>query len=234
MSDDLTGSMFDYYAQRAPEFDDVYLGGGPASISDPQAYRDEVDILARIVERTCQGDLLDLACGTAFWLPYYASRCSHITLFDQSQEMLAVARDRAASAGATDRTTTITGDALAYDFGEDRFDTALAAFLISHFTVGQEALLFDRLKTALKAAGQILILDSVWNDARAQSRSKKGPQTRTLADGRAFEIYKKYFDRDDLAALATDHGVDVSVEHFGKVYFAARVTFEGEWRLSQS
>lgn len=226
MTDDLKRSMFDYYSQRAPEFDDIYRGAGPASVPDPGAYRSEVKVLAGIVEQTCHGDLIDLGCGTAFWLPYYAGRCSRITLFDQSEAMLAAARRRAAEARVADRTATVAGDVLAHDFGPARFDSVLVGFLLSHLTDEEEARFFRLLTSLVKPCGAILILDSTWSEARARTRRKAGPQTRTLEDGREFLIYKKHFDQNDLVAMATTHGVKVAVEHFGKVFLAARVSVE--------
>ena len=221
MNNDVNSSMLEYYGQRAPEFDDVYLGGGPASISDPEAYRHEVDVLSNIIRLTCSGKLIDVACGTAFWLPHYAAQCSSITLFDQSGEMLRHAQARATTTGVTDDTTIISGDALDHDFGQDQFDTAIVAFLISHFTAEQEGRFFRAMRRALKPGGRIVILDSVWNDARAQTREKEGPQKRTLADGREFTIYKKYFNKSDISEMQSIHKIGFTLEHFGKVFFAA-------------
>lgn len=49
-------------------------------------------MLEGIVAGVVHGRLLDLACGTAYWLPHYAANCPRITLFDQSDRMLAEAR----------------------------------------------------------------------------------------------------------------------------------------------
>ena len=226
MDEELKQSMYQYYSQRAPEYDLIYQGGIPASTSDPQVYRDEVAILSDIVGDFCRGDLIDLACGTAFWLPRYGDRCSHITLFDQSQEMLAEARERVYSAGVTGRTTLLTGDVFDHDFGQTAYDCALVGFLLSHVTAQQEADLFRSFKSIVKPKGVVLILDSAWSDDRARTRSKEGSQMRTLADGRQFRIYKKHFTRDDLLAMKATHEIRLTIEHFGNVFFAARVTFE--------
>lgn len=229
MDEELKRSMFEYYRQRASVYDEIYSGGGPASIPDPQAYRSEVGVLANIVKRLCSGDLLDIACGTAFWLPHYADKCNHITLLDQSKEMLVQANARAASAGATDRTSSMCADVLHHDFGDSRFDCVLVAFLMSHFSPEQEATFTDVLKSIAKPRGKILFLDTVWNNARALTRDKEGLQERTLPDGRQFQIYKKYFTEDDVSALSRALGIDLTTEHFGRVFFAASgVAGEGD------
>ena len=203
MSLDLKESMLEYYTHCAQEFDEKYKGRGSESILDPQACQDEVLILSDIVKATCSGNLLDMACGTAFWLPHYASNCYHITLFDQSYGMLVQAQNRAASIGVSDLITTISGDALSYQFRENQFDIVLVAFLISHFTADQEARFFQMLKSIIKPNGKVLVLDSVWSDTHGQNRKKEGIQRRSIGNGREFQVYKKYFTKKDLSSFHT-------------------------------
>jgi hypothetical protein len=81
MDPDLRLRMLRYYDERAPEYEEAYvLGTGTASIPDPQVFRTEAAVLGGIVERCAHGRLMDLACGTGYWLPSYARRCSRITL----------------------------------------------------------------------------------------------------------------------------------------------------------
>jgi len=225
MDSDLKQSTFDYYSARAPEFDDVYTGLGPASIANREVYREEAIRLEGIVGRVCSGALLDVACGTAYWLTGYAGNCKSITLFDQSEEMLAAAMKRAGEAGAAQKVTTVRGDALELDVGDSRFDCALVAFLVSHLTDDQETRLFLRLKRVLKPGGTVLLMDSSWSLEREMVRAKEGEQERTLSDGRTFRVYKKYLDREDIAAVKKRHGLDLSIEHYGQVFFAARGCF---------
>ena len=98
MSSDIKASMSEYYNERAEEYEEVYtLGKGPASIPDPEAYKAEVNILAEIVRKLCYGRIIDIGCGTGFWLPYYFSQSSHITLIDQSAQMLSECKKKIAS-----------------------------------------------------------------------------------------------------------------------------------------
>ena len=84
MDSDLRQRMLTYYDERAPEYEEAYtLGGtGTASIPDPEIFKAETRALAGIVGRFAHGRLMDLACGTAYWLPHYAPNCSRMTLFD--------------------------------------------------------------------------------------------------------------------------------------------------------
>jgi SAM-dependent methyltransferase len=225
MNTDLIRSMSQYYRERVPEYDEVYRGRGPASISEPDTYEHEVAILSDVVRRTLSGNLIDLACGTAFWLPGYAVNIDRVTLLDQSHEMLAAARARAESAGILDRSTVVCGDVFNRRIETGPFDWALVGFLISHFTSEQEACFFRVLRPLLKPGGGFLVLDSVWTKARARVRNKEGPQERRLKDGRRFRIYKKYFEERDLMAMEEIHSITLVTEYFGTAFFTSRGAF---------
>ena len=93
MARDLQRQMFAYYEERAPEYEEAYtLGTGTASIRDAEVFKAEARVLADVVAGTARGRIMDLACGTAYWMPHYSPACSRVTLFDQSKRMLAEAR----------------------------------------------------------------------------------------------------------------------------------------------
>lgn len=111
MDSDLRQRMLAYYDERAPEYEEAYTRGtGTASISDPEVFKAETRVLAGIVGQVVQGRVMDLACGTAYWLPEYAPHCPRISLLDQSDKMLAEARARANRLGIADRCVFVQGD----------------------------------------------------------------------------------------------------------------------------
>jgi ubiquinone/menaquinone biosynthesis C-methylase UbiE len=222
----LRRGMLRYYDERAPEYEDAYvLGTGTASIPDPEVFRREAVLLAGIVERFARGRLVDLACGTGYWLPHYAARCSQITLIDQAPRMLDECRKKIATLDAPDRITIVRDDVLEHPFTSGAFDSALIGFLISHLTGDQEQTLFERVRRLLDAKGRFLILESAWSPERARVNVKVERQERRLNDGSRFEIYKRYLDRQDIHGWATKYGVATSVEFFGTAFVAV----SGQW-----
>ena len=225
----LEDSMRAYYDERAGEYEELYtLGTGPASISDPNAYKGESAALSKMVAEFAQGELIDVGCGTGFWLPHYAPNCSRITLLDQSGKMLCECRKKAQSLGIEEKCTLIQGDFFSHAFLENTFDTAIVGFFLSHVPQSLETNFFDRLRRMLKPIGRFLILDSIWSGERAKTRSKAGRHKRTLNDGRDFEIYKRYFDANDFQAMAEAHKVTFSVVHAGRVFIVAEGRFPPE------
>ncbi len=221
MDDYLKRSMCDYYDERAPEYEDVYRGSGPASIADPDAYKSESAALSELVGGLCKSDLIDIACGTGFWLPHYSKNCSAITLFDQSPKMLAESKRKAEQLGISDRCTFVRGDYFDHAFEPGAFDMAVIGFLLSHIPDELEQDFFQKLKNMLKPDGSFLILDSIWNNERAKTRDKIGRHQRKLSDGRTFEIYKRYFVESDFRAMASKYELSLSIAHTGRVFIAA-------------
>jgi ubiquinone/menaquinone biosynthesis C-methylase UbiE len=223
MDRELRHSMLRYYDERASEYEEAYvLGTGTASIPDPEVFRSEASLLTRIVEQFARGRLVDLACGTGYWLPSYVAGCSGITLIDQAPRMLQECRQKVASLtrAARDRITIVQADVLEHPFRPRAFDSALVGFLISHLTDEEEPQLFERLKTILDADGRFLILDSAWSPERARCNRKTERQERRLNDGSRFEIYKRYIDRQDIVEWERKYGVATSIEHFGAAFIA--------------
>jgi ubiquinone/menaquinone biosynthesis C-methylase UbiE len=223
---ELRRRMLAYYDERAPEYEEAYtLGTGTASITEPEVFTAEALLLAGIVGQIARGRIMDLACGTAYWLPHYAQNCSHMTLFDQSDNMLAEARGKATRLGVLDRCDFVLGDFFEQEFGEHTCDTVLVGFFLSHLSEVQETLLFDALRTMLKAGGRFLILDSSWSAERAKFNARVERQARELNDGTAFEIYKRYCDRDDISGWTHAYGVTLRIEHFGQAFYAVSGAF---------
>ncbi len=218
-------SMNEYYDERAAEFDEIYtLGKPPGSVKDPELYMKEARALATIVRAHCHGDLLDIPCGTGYWLGFYAENCSAITLVDQSENMLRESREKAREHDVESITRFFRGDALEVQLEDRSFDSVLIGFFLSHITDRQMALFFRNLRNLLKPDGRVLILDSIWSPFR-RSRPKEGTTNRRLNDGRQYEIYKRYFETADLDRMSKSYGMDFSLLHEGELYigFTGRV-----------
>jgi demethylmenaquinone methyltransferase/2-methoxy-6-polyprenyl-1,4-benzoquinol methylase len=227
MDTDLRRRMLAYYDERAPEYDEAYtLGTGTASMPDAELFKTEARVLTSIVGEIARNRIMDLACGTAYWLPHYAANCSRITLFDQSDRMLTESRARANRLGILDRCVFLRGDFFEHGFEQNAYDTALVGFFLSHLTEAQERLLFDALRIMLDSTGRFLILDSTWSPERARWNAKVERQPRRLNDGTSFDIYKRYCDRDDISRWAREYGVRLRIEHFGPAFYAVSGAFD--------
>ncbi len=216
--------MNEYYNERAAEFDEIYtLGKPPGAVTDPELYMEEARSLGQLVREHCRGSVLDIPCGTGYWLQFYAANCSAITLVDQSENMLGEGREKALALGVEPITRVMMSDALEVSLEDRSFDTVLVGFFLSHVTDSQMGPFLHRLRNALKPSGRVLIMDSSWTRYRG-SRPKEGTTVRTLNDGRQFEIYKRYFERDDFDRFSESCEMDFTVQYEGKLYLGVTGT----------
>jgi ubiquinone/menaquinone biosynthesis C-methylase UbiE len=226
MDQGLRDRMLVYYNERASEYEEAYtLGTGTASITDPTVFTTEIGVLERIVRGFGSGHLLDLACGTGYWLPLYIGNCSRVTLFDQSERMLSECGLKVRRRAVADRCSLVRGDIFDYDFAPRAYDCALVGFLLSHTSEAQEHLVMQVLRKTIRPGARVLILESAWTDVRARFNHKVEQQTRRLNDGTEFQIYKRYIGRDDIAAWDRKYGLRTTIEHFGEALCAVSATF---------
>ncbi len=215
-----------YYNERAKEYEELYtLGGATASIPNPESYKNEAKIISELLKKFIKGKIVDIACGTGYWLPYYAPNSRKITLIDQSQEMLNECKQKIGYLEINKKCKLICDDFFNCEFEEKEFDIGLIGFFLSHCNEEQEKLFFDKIKKMLKVDGEMWFLDSAWNKERSKVRDKLGIQERELKNGRKFNIYKKYFDKSDVQALAVKYKIKFDVLHQGKIFIVFRGVF---------
>ncbi len=221
MNDAFKEAMMSYYDARAPEYDEIYVGKGPVSIPDPALYKDEAEVTARIVSTFGTGHLVDIACGTGYWLPYYARNCSKITLVDQSGKMLSECRRRVEELGMREKCDPIQSDFFKASFKNTLFDSALVGFLLSHLSSEKEETFFRKLLRILNPGSRLMVIDSAWSKRRQQYRQKEGVQERALDDGRIFSIYKRYFSKSDIEGTLSRHHFRLDSYWEGDAWFVA-------------
>ena len=172
-----------YYERRAPEYDDWYLGTGRFADRDRPGWHEELDALRQALESLPPARTLDVACGTGFLTRHLPGE---IVGLDQSEAMLAEARAQAQDA------TFVRGDALELPFGDGEFDRIFTASFYGHLD-GPERETF--LREARRVAPELVVADAALRaDVDPEER-----QERILNDGSRWEVYKRYFDPEELA-----------------------------------
>lgn len=216
--------MMRYYDEVVKEYDLVYSGKGQASLKE-QSYLRDIKKVYSIVSEYGEGHSIDIACGTGYWFPVYAENCTDFTFVDRSKNMLEECKRRVKSLGYIDKAKFIRMNALNLNLNT-KFDSAIAGFLIGHFTEEQEKRFFQLLKEILVENGTFLILDGTWTDERKKVRSKHGIQVRKLIDGRRFRVYRRYLDENDLSGMAEKYGYRILDIYFGEAFFAFKACFK--------
>ena len=220
---DLYEEMRQYYARRAPEYDDWYNRAG--RYDDPATnalWHGEVAALGHIAAEYGSGRLLDIACGTGRWTERFAAnpRVTDVTALDGAAEMLAQTRERLAAAGC--RATLVRGDAYALPFEDASFDCAFSGFFLSHVPPERVGVWLTEVRRVLRPGGSLLIFDSLLPEGREDVQVQQRP----LKDGSRHRVLKVYYTpatlTKALAGIATRGGITCATT--GSYFVLARLT----------
>lgn len=173
-----------YYDRRAPEYDEWYLGSGRFAERDRSGWDKEMEALRRTLETLPPAKTLDVACGTGFLTRHLPGE---IVGLDQSESMLEEARRQAPNA------TYLSGDALALPFENGSFERVFTGHFYGHLEQPERETF---LREARRLAPELLVVDSaIQPDVPVEEW-----QERILNDGTRWEVFKRYFAPEALAA----------------------------------
>ncbi len=175
--------MKEYYDTRAPEYDEWYLGLGRFASRERPGWDEAVKALERAVAGLAPARTLDVACGTGFLTRHLRGE---VTGLDQSERMIEIAGERLPSA------VFVQADATALPFADSSFDRVFTGHFYGHLEGPTRAAF---LAEARRVAPELIVVDS----AVRPDHEREEQQKRILNDGSVFEVYKRYFDGDELA-----------------------------------
>ncbi|MGO9887764.1 MAG: class I SAM-dependent methyltransferase [Solirubrobacteraceae bacterium] len=175
--------MKQYYDTRAPEYDDWYLDVGRFASRERPGWHDAVIALEQALQALEPARTLDVACGTGFLTRHLRGE---VTGLDQSERMIEIAHERVPAARF------VQADAIPLPFGDGSFDRVFTGHFYGHLE-GSDRERF--LAEARRVGSELIVVDS----AVRPDHEREEMQRRILNDGSAFEVYKRYFDGDELA-----------------------------------
>jgi SAM-dependent methyltransferase len=195
----------EYYAARAPEYDDWWWRRG-RYVVEPERERKWLADVAEAEERlrafAPRGDVLELAAGTGIWTRKLVPLARRVVAVDASAETLALNTPAAALVQA---------DVFAWEPGE-RFDVCFFSFWLSHVPQDRFDMFWELVRSALHPGGRVFLIDSSAGDKAHTGTEQAGElETRTVADGRAFRIVKRRWEPDELAERVRPLGFDLDL-----------------------
>jgi demethylmenaquinone methyltransferase/2-methoxy-6-polyprenyl-1,4-benzoquinol methylase len=205
-------SMREYYAARAPIYDEVYRR--------PERQADLAELRHRIAEWFTGRSVLEVACGTGWWTQFIAPVASRVTATDALAEPMAFARLRP----GVERVSFVQADAYALPQSLGSFDAAFAGLWISHVPVERRREFLAGLHARLVAGARVVLIDNT--EAQCErlpiaSRDAAGNtyQQRLLPDGTAHRVLKNFPGEDELRS-AVD-GLGAHARYWRGVHFWA-------------
>lgn len=176
--------MFEYYEQRAPEYDEWYLGTGLFASQERPGWLEELRTLCELIAALPPVRTLDVACGTGFLTRFLRGE---VTALDQSDAMTRIAEERLPDA------TVVRAQALPLPFPDAAFDRIITGHFYGHLREDERR---QFLTEAGRVAHELVVVDS----HERPDRGVEEEQERVLNDGSVHRVYKRYFTGEGLAA----------------------------------
>jgi len=173
-----------YYEARAREYDNWWLGTGGFAERDRAGWDEELAGLRRTLESLPPARTLDVACGTCFLTRHLPGE---VIGLDQSPTMLEVAAEQAPGAEL------VRGDGLSLPFDDRSFDRVFTSHFYGHLD-NEERTAF--LGEARRVAPELVVADA----SLGHSHVAEELQERILDDGSRWEVFKRFFTGEALAA----------------------------------
>ncbi len=206
--------QIDYYRARAGEYDEWFYRVGRydhGAALNQQCFDEAQQVMHVLHDLPPVGTALELACGTGIWTEQLLKVADHITALDASPEVLEINRKKLGSA----RVSYQQADLFQWQ-PEGQYDLVFFSFWLSHVPPEQLDSFLAKVAQATRPGGRLFIVDS--RRAQASSAHDHAPyveesveHVRKLNDGRAFTIYKVFYEPDTLRQSLAAHGFAADV-----------------------
>ncbi len=175
--------MKTYYERRAREYDDWIEGTGLYADRVRPGWEEELDAVRTRLESLPPARTLDVAAGSGYFTRFLPG---HVVALDQSEQMIDVAREREAA------DEYVAGDALELPFTDGSFERVFTGHFYGHLEPQERA---QYVAEARRIAPELVVLDSAWRPGVEREEW----QERALKDGSRWQVYKRYFEAEELA-----------------------------------
>jgi SAM-dependent methyltransferase len=226
--DVLLTEQLDYYRARAGEYDKWWLRQGRFD-RGPEAnarWFAETTELARALARfDPRGDVLELACGTGLWTRRLVDYATRVTAVDAAPEVLAINRERVADP----MVRYVEADLFRWAPEAAAYDVCVFTFWLSHVPDDRFAGFWETVGSALRPGGRVLFIDSARTERSTAADhllpgQDEDTMTRRLDDGREFQIVKRFYDPDRLAAELARIGWSCRIASTGEFFIYGTAT----------
>ena len=173
-----------YYEARAPEYDDWWRGEGLFEVRDRPGWERERDRLLATLAALEPRVTLDVACGTGFLMRHLPG---DLTGLDQSSAMLELAAERLPHARF------VLADAIPLPFEDDEFERVFTSHFFGHLEEPERIAFLDEVR---RVAPELVVVDSALRDDVQPVEW----QERVLKDGSRWQVFKRYFEPEELLA----------------------------------
>lgn len=165
-------------------------------------YKNGYDMVAKVLADAAKpGErVVDVGCGVGVWSTLMAESGAYVTGLDYTLGPLKKCEERRYELRLASRINVVLADGFRLPFRERTFDGATLNWVLAHVPVSRNAEFIREVGRVVKENGWLVVSDSRW---RGQEGGKEQIQLRDTDEGR-YEIYKYYYDPEELRVLVSE------------------------------
>ena len=176
--------MHAHFDQRAPEYDDSWLGTGAFADRERPGWSAEVEELIGVVQALPPARVLDVGCGTGFLTQHLRG---DVVALDQSARMVEIAAARMPHARV------LQGEVPPLPFDDGEFDRIFTSLVFHHFSAdGRAAFVAE----ARRVGRELVIVEDVRREAAPVEQTREF----VLSDGSHHHMHRHAFTAAELIA----------------------------------
>jgi demethylmenaquinone methyltransferase/2-methoxy-6-polyprenyl-1,4-benzoquinol methylase len=209
-----------YYRARAAEYDEWWFRTGryDRGAEHHTRWNKDIDELKSTVEEFSPcGRILEIAGGTGIWSEQLLPYCNSLTVVDGSPEVLAINQAKLRA----DQVRYVEADLFNWA-PDEQYDTVFFSFWLSHVPDSKFDKFWQLVHACLAPGGRVFFIDSRRDSSSTavdHVLSNQGSaMERTLNDGRAFTIYKLFYEPPALESRLADIGWRITVKQTSRFF----------------
>lgn len=214
----LSQKLAQYYAQRAVEYEKIYL--------KPERQQ-SLDSLKSWVSATLSNrHVLEVACGTGFWTQGIAQTALSIVATDVNSEVLDIAQSKLIP---SNKVRFIQDDAFSLQKAVDtNFTAGFAGFWWSHICKSEVERFLHRFHSKLLPGSVVVFIDNLYVEGNSTPISRVDEegnsfQQRSLENGTIYEVIKNFPKESELKCILKPRAINIQYEQF-KYYWSVSYT----------
>jgi demethylmenaquinone methyltransferase/2-methoxy-6-polyprenyl-1,4-benzoquinol methylase len=197
-----------YYAQRANEYEKVYL--------KPERQQDIVRLKARLCNLLTGHRILEVACGTGYWTTAIAEVATLIVATDFNTEVLRIAQDKQLP---EEKVQFVQADAFSLSTVQGVFTAGFAGFWWSHILKSQLGQFLDVFHTKLASGALVVFIDNTYVEGSNHPITRIDAegntyQQRRLENGTIYEVIKNFPEESEFRNILGAKVSNLQYERF--------------------
>ncbi len=192
-----------YYSQRAAHYDEIY--------QRPERQPELQGLCTQLTQLVQDKNVLEVACGTAYWTAHCAKHASSVLATDSNPDMLALARKKLSGQPQVQFQQ---ADAFALPEGD--YNACVAGFWWSHVKRSEQTDFLEQLQRVVGSGSTLVMFDNCYVDGDSTPIARTDAegntyQIRRLPDGSRHEVIKNFYTDSTLRKKLAQHARDIRV-----------------------